>query len=196
MKNQTENVVRLDSAQDALRRHFLGWQCRIRQHAVRNGGGQPSDGMRPAIGRKTGAAATRITTLITQREPAEATALFRHMARKTQDPKERLEAVLRTVSAAYYQHPEDFSDRMTALFGPDSGVADTLISAGACTLDFEQYGQRYRIPCAVGDLDEGDPAFQATYWHNILFNPNIPSGIKILSFSPDWATAEADPPPA
>jgi len=38
-------------------------------------------------------------------------------------------------------------------------------------------------------LDEGHPFFQATYWHNRMFNPNLPGGIQILSFTPDWIHA-------
>jgi hypothetical protein len=37
------------TAEAALRDHFLGWQCRIRQYAVRHGGGRPSSGMRPSV---------------------------------------------------------------------------------------------------------------------------------------------------
>ncbi len=83
-------VVRLEAAQAALRDHFLGWQCRLRQISVREAGGRPTSGMRPELrlmaeGPPLGA----ITTLILRREPAEATAQFRHMVRKTQDPAER-----------------------------------------------------------------------------------------------------------
>ena len=33
----------------ALRDHFMGWQCRIRQHAVRTGKGRPTEGMTPTV---------------------------------------------------------------------------------------------------------------------------------------------------
>ena len=192
MNSDSENIVRLDSAQDALRRHFLGWQCRIRQHAVRQDGGRPAQGMRPTV--EVAADSARITVLIVGADPQENTAQFRHLARKTHDPAERLSAALRALSATHYQHPDSFSDRMTALFGPDSSLGERLLADGRCVLEFEQYKQRYRIPCAVHELAENDPAWQATFWHNTLFNPNIPAGIKILAFTPDWATAEADPP--
>ena len=32
-----------------LRDHFLAWQCRIRQIAMRQDGGRPSPGMRPRV---------------------------------------------------------------------------------------------------------------------------------------------------
>jgi len=37
--------------------------------------------------------------------------------------------------------------------------------------------------------------YQLTYWHNRLFNSNIPASIVVLGFQPDWAKAEADPLP-
>ena len=188
-------VVRLEAAQAALRDHFLGWQCRLRQLAVREAGGRPTSGMRPefrlgAEGPPLGA----ITTLILRRAPAEATAQFRHMVRKTQDPAERYDAALQMLAAAYYQRPREFSDRLTALFGPGSEIAGQLLAAGRCRLAFEQYSQSYALPCSVRALAEDDPAYQATYWHNALFNPALPGGVRVLGFQPDWARAEADPP--
>ena len=187
-------VVRPEAAQAALRDHFLGWQCRLRQMAVRQAGGRPTSGMRPEVrlaeaDQPLGA----ITTLIVRREPREATALFRHMVRKTQDPAERHDAALETLAAAYYQRPREFADELTALFGPAPGLADRLLAAGRCVLDFAQYSQRYRLPCAARNLGEDEPAFQATYWHNALFNPALPGGVRVLGFQPDWARAEAEP---
>ncbi len=192
-------VVRLEAAQAALRDHFLGWQCRLRQMAVRQAGGRPTSGMRPEVRLApvdTLLADTplgAITTLIVRREPREATAQFRHLVRKTQDPAERYDAALKTLAAAYYQRPQEFSDELTALFGPAPGLADQLLAAGHCVLDFEQYSQRYRLPCAARNLGQDEPAFQATYWHNALFNPALPGGLRVLAFQPDWARAEAEP---
>ena len=187
------------AVQAALRDHFLGWQCRLRQMAVRQAGGRPTSGMRPEVRLAADAAPLgAITTLIVRREPREATAQFRHLVRKTQDPAERHDAALETLAAAYYQRPQEFSDELTALFGPPPGagppgLADRLLAAGRCLLDFEQYSQRYRLPCAARALGEDEPAFQATYWHNALFNPALPGGLRVLGFQPDWARAEAEP---
>ncbi len=190
MNSNSEKLARPESAREIARRHFLGWQCRIRQRAVRQDGGRPCEGMRPLVT----PGETRITVLIVRAEPEEDTAQLRHLARKTHDPAERLDAALRILSATSYQNPDSFSDRMTALFGPVSGLAERLLEDGRCRLDFAQYNQRYRISCAVQELEESNPAWQATFWHNTMFNPNIPAGIRILAFTPDWATAEADPP--
>lgn len=195
--DDAENVIRLDSAQEALKHHFLGWQCRIRQHVIRKGGGRPSPGMCPTVELGDGSAAlAEIVVLISQRDPADTTAKFRHMVRKTHDPKERLEGAIKELSAAYFQYPEDFSDALTALFGPASNIADRLVEAGRCVLHFDQYSQKYTIPCRVDLLAEADPAWQATFWHNSLFNPNIPGGAQVLAFTPDWSEAQADPPAA
>ncbi len=203
--NETEigQVVRLEAAQavqatqKAMRDHFLGWQCRLRQLAVREAGGRPTSGMRPELHLgEDGPSLGAITTLILRREPAEATAQFRHMVRKTQDPAERHDAALKMLAAAYYQRPQEFSDQLTALFGPGSETAEKLLAAGGCRLAFEQYSQRYTLPCSLRELAEDEPAYQATYWHNALFNPTLPGGLRVLGFQPDWALAEADPPVA
>ncbi|MFQ6018221.1 MAG: hypothetical protein ACE5KF_08485 [Kiloniellaceae bacterium] len=188
-------AVRLEPAQAALRDHFLGWQCRLRQLAVRNAGGRPTSGMRPHV-RIEGADRPlgRITVLIVKKDPAATTAQFRHMVRRTQDPVERYDDALMTLAAAYFQRPQEFSDELTASFGPGSEMATRLLETGRCVLEFEQYDQRYRLPCRPRDLPREHPAHQATYWHNALFNPAMPGGVRVLGFRPDWARTEADPP--
>ena len=191
----TARVVRLEGAQVALRKHFLGWQCRLRQLAVREAEGRPSEGMRPVLeipGEDS--PPVQVTTLIVHLEPEVITAEFRHLVRRTQDPAERHKSALKLLSASYYQYPEDFSDQVTALFGQGVDLAARLTAAGRCRLQFEQYSQRYRLPCDVWSLPEDDAAYQATFWHNSLFNPYLPAGVQILAFKPDWAEAEADPP--
>ena len=93
------------------------------------------------------------------------------------------------LAAGSFQHPENFSDVMTALFGPDSAIADALLNHGGCVLEFEAYAQAYRVPCRVVELATRDSFFQATYWHNRMFNPNMPPGVRVLSFAPDWKHA-------
>ena len=57
-------------------------------------------------------------------------------------------------------------------------------------LEFEEYTQAYQVPCRVAELATNDALFRATYWHNRMFNPNIPPGVRILAFTPDWKHAE------
>ncbi len=191
--NELATVVRLEAAQASFRAAFLGWQCRLRQLSVRKAEGRPTSGMRPeaVVGSETSLG--RITVLIVPDAPEESTAEFRHLVRRTHDPAERYKSALKTLAANYYQHPEDFSDRLTALFGPDSEAAQRLLMAGQVSLRFEQYNQRYELPCRITELSEGHSAYQATYWHNSLFNPRIPAGARVLVFEPDWAHAKADP---
>jgi len=181
-------IARLDPAAQAARRDFLGWQCRIRQISVRRADGRPTPGMRPRVSLACDASDLgRIVVLIRKKAPRADTAQFQHMVRRTRDPAERRESALRFLAAAYYQRPDEFSDRMTALFGPHSEVAARILQSGTCRLDFEQYADRYSLSCRVRLLSESDEAFQFTYWHNSLFNPAIPADIQILGFQPDWS---------
>lgn len=181
---------------ELLRQHFVGWQCRIRQIAVRQYSGRPLAGMRPRVTRLDGREIVpAITTVLVESEPQESTAMFRHIVRKTHDPERRHNEALKVLCAAHFQHPENFRDELTALFAVDSLLAKALVELERCALVFEQFGQRYRLPCDVFDLGEDEPAFQATYWHNKMFNPALPAAVRILAFQPDWEQAEASPEP-
>jgi hypothetical protein len=183
-------VILSPAAARALMAEFIGWQCRIRQLAARQAGGRPSAAMRPrAVTPEGHEIARAITVLILETDPRDSTSLFRHQYLKTQDPNERYDKVLEILQASYFQQPALFGDVLTALFGPRSEVAARLMAHGRCILEFEEYAQGYRIPCAVAALGEADALYQATYWHNRLFNPNQPEALRILSFTPDWSHA-------
>ena len=49
MVRRSDNIVLTEPAARALHQQFLGWQCRVRQLAVREAGGRPSAGMRPRV---------------------------------------------------------------------------------------------------------------------------------------------------
>ena len=194
MAQRTGNVVRLDAAQDALRHAFLAWQCRIRQIAVREHGGRPTPGMRPVLE----VAAQRvgpITVVLNKRDGGESTTQFRFMVKRTHDPADRYDAALRHLAAGYYQRPDSFSDRLTAVFPPEAELPVQISGRADCALLFAQFSQRWRLPCAARLLDADAADYQATYWHNALFNPRLPGRVRIVAFAPDWARAEADPPP-
>src|ERR1700736_6755776 len=187
MARWPDNVILTRSAAEALCREFIGWQCRLRQLAARQDGGRPSSGMRPRVldaARRT-ELSPGMVTLIVESEPENSTRLFRYHYSQTLDPNERYDKVLQTLQGAYFQEPTRFSDLMTALFGPRSPLAALLLSQERCVLEFEQYGQGYRIPCSVARLAGGHPFQQATYWHNRLFNANLPADVEILSSRPD-----------
>ena len=187
MSGGTGNVVLTGVAAGALRSEFIGWQCRLRQLAAREDGGRPSSGMRPRVTAEDGGEiSSGIVTLVIESEPENSTELFRYQYLKTQDPNERCDKMVEILQGSYFQEPGRFSDLMTALFGPGSELAARLCREGRCVLEFEQYSQGYRIPCKVARLAEGHAFHQATYWHNRLFNPNLPAAVEILSFRPDW----------
>jgi hypothetical protein len=177
-----------------LRDHFLGWQCRIRQIAMRQDGGRPSPGMRPRVLDATGREiAPALTVLIVPKESAETTALFRFQVQKTSDPKDVYERGLALLQGDYFQQPETFSDRLTALLPRRWALATTLLAGRACILEFDQFRQFYRLPSKVSALPSDDPAREATIWHNRLFNPSLPDDVQVLAFRPDWDRAEATP---
>jgi len=188
------SVVRLESVHDALRHAFLAWQCRIRQIAVRDHGGRPTPGMRPVLEVATQRVGP-ITVVLNKQDGGETTTQFRFLVKKTHDPSERYEAAMRHLAAAYYQRPDSFSDEMTALFAPEAGLPRQIAGRDDCRLLFAQFRQRWRLPCAAQLLEPDAAAYQATYWHNALFNPRLPAGVRIVAFAPDWARAEAEPPP-
>ncbi|HWA42409.1 MAG TPA: hypothetical protein VHA10_04305 [Hypericibacter adhaerens] len=190
--DRRKNIVLMEPTAQALRDEFIGWQCRLRQLSVREGLGRPSSGMRPRVSTLDGAElAPAVTLLLMREDPAESTQEFRFQVQKTQDPVERYDKALEILSAWYYQRPRDFTDVMTGLFGPGSALVDRLLLQGRCELEFVEYARGYRIPCSVLELAETDAHYQATYWHNRLFNANMPAGVRVLSFTPDW-THSAD----
>ncbi len=61
---------------------------------------------------------------------------------------------------------------------------------GRCVLAFEQFSQRYRLPCAVFETEAGEALREVTLWHNRAFNPSLPDDVLVLGFRPDWKSAE------
>ena len=137
----------------------------------------------------------RIVTVLCKRPEHSATMELRHLARRTHDPAERRAAALAFLAERYYQPAREFSDTLTASFPPASETAAKLLAGRECRLDFEQFRQRYRVHCAVRRLSEHDPLREATFWHNLLFNPRLPADCIILGFVPDWARSGVGPPP-
>jgi hypothetical protein len=189
-------VVQIDRVQRALRQDFVRWQCEVRKNAARYVNGKPQEAMRPFVRLPGDAEArARITSVLVPEEPGTTVMEFRHMIRRTVDPVHRTDSALNKLSGTFYENPEKFSDRLTALFGPGVELADDLKRAQPVVLDFEQGGQFYSIPCEVEELGSDHPAYQATYWHNQLFNPEMPPGVRVLRFNPQWANASAEPMP-
>lgn len=193
MAKNSDKVVLIGEAAAALREDFLHWQCRLRQMAMREGGGRPSAGMRPLIfSRDDAQLAGSTVVLLHKADTEDSTAFFRHQVLKTQDPVERWEKATEHMAAGYFQRFRDFDDTLTALFGPASALVDQLLNHAKVYLDFAELSQRFRLLVKVTELTEHDPLYQATYWHNRMFNPNIPAGVRVVSFSPDWGRSEGE----
>ena len=190
------NIVRLDSGNDKLRDTFLRWQCRIRQIAMRTHEGRPTRGMTPLVSATDDdVPLARIITVLCKRPEHSVTMELRHMARRTHDPAERRESALKLLAERYYQSSREFSDTLTASFSPESDTAATLFANRECRLAFEQFNQRFNVYCTVRRLSSNNPLRDATFWHNLLFNPRLSADCIILGFEPDWSKSEADPPP-
>ena len=197
MMTQTGEIVRMKSANAALRDGFMRWQCRVRQIMMREGRGRPGDAITPALTLPgEDAPMGHIITVMSKAAQYSRTPEMRHMVRKTKDPALRREAALTFFSEYYYQRAAEFSDILTATFPPASPGAASIREAGRATLTFEAYNQRYNLECRVWTLAEHNPLHQATYWHNLLFNPGLAADTIILGFEPDWVRCTADPPPA
>ena len=188
------NVLRLDRANEQMRDRFLGWQCRIRQISMRSHDGRPTDGMTPLVSATDeDAPVGRIVTVICRRPEHSVTMELRHLARRTHDPAERRENALKFLAERYYQSWREFSDVLTASFPPGSETAATLLEHRECRLAFEQFSQRFDVHCTVRRLSRNNPLREATFWHNLLFNPRLSADCIILGFEPNWSKSEVAP---
>lgn len=176
-----------------LKEYFLGWQCRLRQHAVRKAEGKPSSGMQATLLLEDKAFGPVNTGLI-KKDATAITAEFMHIVKKTHDPNLRQQSAIKLLSSVYYQYPEEFEDCICATFAIDSELAQRILVIGKCQLHFEQYNQKFELSCEVTDIPETDNSYKAVFWHNRMFNPVMPAKIKVLKFTPDWEASRADPP--
>jgi hypothetical protein len=186
-------ILNLESAAAKLRDEFIAWQCKLRRQAMRGAGGRPSEGMRPRVLGADGDAIHGALTVLLARDDAATTAKgFEFQFKRTHDPLDRYEKIVAFLSADYYQHAEHFTGVMTALLGAGTPTWQQLLERRQCLLIFRQFSQGYRVPCAVHLLAPEDALFKATYWHNAMFNPNLPPDVAVLAFVPDWTYASRE----
>jgi hypothetical protein len=177
-----------------IQNHFIGWQCRVRQYAMRNGEGRPTSGMRPDVLLEDGKeVASAVTLLLVPDLLQDSIRQFRFMALKTQDPQERYKKAIELLSSSFYQNVENFSGLMTGLFSMNSETVKMLVKNRKCVLKFDYQQQSYRIPASVKDFPKEEQAYEFTYWHNFLFNPHLSPDVIVLGFEPDWLGASSDP---
>ncbi|MEM7188410.1 MAG: hypothetical protein AAF439_02250 [Pseudomonadota bacterium] len=196
MQASTARLLGLSPEPNPLRDAFLRWQCRVRQMMMRDDMGRPGDGIMPALTPAgAGGPMGHIITVLNKGPLHSKVPEMRHMATRTQDPGQIRESALKFLSEFYYQKAGEFSDILTATFPPASEGAQTIRRADRCMLTFEAFGQRFDLDCKVWKLAAKNPLWEATYWHNALFNPGLPKDTVILGFEPDWAKSSADPSP-
>ena len=193
------NVVNLGSAAAALRDEFIAWQCRLRRHAMRELGGRPSEGMRPAALDSGGLPISDgITVLLARNDPLSVARNLEFQFKRTQDPLDRYEKAVTAFSADFYQHPDRFSGVMSGLFNEQSPTLRKLLESpgqllspapARCVLLFNERSRSYRVPCDIERLAPDAALYRSTYWHNALFNPDLPPDIAIVAFVPDWLHA-------
>lgn len=177
-----------------IQNHFIGWQCRVRQYAMRNGEGRPTSGMRPDVFLEDGEeVSSALTLLLVPAQPQESIQQFRFMALKTQDPQERYKKAIELLSSSFYQNVENFSGLMTGLFSLNSEIVNRLTKNQRCVLEFDFQQQKFRIPAGIKVLLKKNPVYEFTYWHNFLFNPYLSPDVTVLGFEPDWKGSSADP---
>jgi len=185
--NSIAKTLGLSVSDHPLRLRFLKWQCHVRQMAMRDLNGMPSEAITPAVflpgeAKEMG----HIITVLNKSPAYSVTAEMNFMRTKTNDPAQIRESAIQFLSATYYQKAAEFSDILTATFPPGSPGAQILRDAAQVQLVFEAYSQRYEITCKVWRLAAHNPLQQATIAHNALFNPALHPDTEVLGFEPDW----------
>ena len=196
MPGSTASLLGIPAAAHPLREAFLRWQCRVRQMMMREQMGRPGDAIMPAVTLAGDAEPMGHVITVLSKLPAHSQVPeMRHIVSRTNDPAKIRSDAIRFLSAAYYQKAAEFWDVLTATFPPDSDGARRIRRAKRCTLTFTAFSQRWDLTCRVWTLTQKNPLWQATYWHNALFNPSLPRETVILGFEPDWGASNANPSP-
>ena len=176
----------------SLRDTFMRWQCRVRQIAMREYSGQPDVSFTPSVYlKKSHQPLTKIITVLSKLPAHSKTPELRHIFKHTNDPAQRRGKALQFLSETYYQRHSEFADMLTATFIPNSVTAKIIESTAMCKLIFEAYCQRFELVCAVNRLNKSHANYQATWWHNVLFNQNLDPETIILGFVPEWNSSSA-----
>jgi len=177
-----------------IQRHFVGWQCRLREYALRNNNGRPTQGICPRVlSENLDELNSSVILLLIPKNPIESIFEFRFLAKKTNDPNERYKKAIQLLSSTFFQHIEDFDGVMTGLFPKDSLTATKILKGGKIFLDFDYQKQSFKIYCNVDELKNEEVGYQFTYWHNFLFNPKMSPESRVLIFRPDWSNSFANP---
>lgn len=163
---------------------------------MRASGGRPEPAMRPRVLLTDGEVLSEgMTILLVPKKSKESTEFFRFQVQKTNDPAQIYEKGLQFLQGTHFQKAKKFRDELTALFPESSHLAASLLSSGECILEFAQFSQSYRMLCHVREFSRDSAQWQATFWHNHMFNPGLTDAVRVLGFKPDWKSVQANPGP-
>ena len=191
MPNGLKPQDRTESEQ--LKSTFMFWQCKVRQIIMREEMGCPGVAISPKLfSAEKEEPLRRLIVLISRKPPYSMTPEMPHIFRSTHDPAQRREKAVELFASTYYREPKEFSDVLTATFLPASPEANLICSLAKCFLVFEGYGKKFNLCCEASQLDVDSPLFQATWWHNLLFNPYLNPKTIILSFKPKWGDSSSE----
>ena len=195
METETiENESNQKNKRLPIQDHFIGWQCRVRQYAMRNGEGRPSPGMRPDVILEDGKeVASSVTLLLVPELLQDSICQFRYMAMKTNDPLERYKKAIQLLSSNFYQNVESFGGLMTGLFSRNSMTVNSLLKNQRCILEFNFQQQKFRVIADIKFMSKNNLEYEFTYWHNFLFNPYPSPDVSVIGFEPVWSETIADP---
>ena len=88
----------------ALRGYFIGWQCRLRQIAMREYGGRPMPGMRPKVTSRSGEVlAAAITVLLIPEQPEASTAFLKFQVQRNHEAEIAQAASVSFLGSSFYQ---------------------------------------------------------------------------------------------
>ena len=162
---------------------FLAWQCRVRQEAMRGGGGKPSEGMFARVLEPEACRGAKIVFLLHREDGDKYVSQFRFIVQSCFDPRERRESGLGVLSSTYYQNSPMFRDVVTMVFPKESGkessmgsiVAEELCRAGRVRFLCRGGGHGFEVMGRVEELGEGnsdkdsDDLREGSLWHNRMF---------------------------
>ena len=184
-------ILGTPEAHHPLRDQFMKWQCRVRQITMRENMGRPDDAIMPEVTIEgADEPIGHIITVISKSTLYSKTPELKHIFKSMNDPAQRRGKALELFSETYFQKAREFSDALTATFSSDSRHLDALCAAKRCELRFQGYGHQFNLFCSVEELEVRDELYQATWWHNALFNPSLSPETKILAFLPDWTQSD------
>ncbi len=152
---------------------------------MRKNNGIPSTGMRPVL-KIDGEPYGPVTVQIVKSDSENVTREFRFITQKTQEHQARYESALKLLSEYYYQIPGEFDEEITAIYSVASEFAKRIVETETCVLQFDQGNQVYHLDCKTRFISTDEQKYQATYWHNSLFNVSMPGVVNMIGFSPDW----------